>query len=127
VHVFSSEVLDANETTAYNYTITTVVPDADGDATTVHTTCIPWNDEVEVSNSSDEVYGDRMCDRDPPEFLAWYVKIQTGLDFALIFVLPMTIVAALYCKTAHTLITSGTLERGNSADRLRRKRTHAAR
>jgi Rad3-related DNA helicase len=126
--MFSVEDFDSNVTREYNYTVTTAGLDADHHSTEAHIECIPWNDEVELSNSSDESYASyRVCDRDPPEFLKWYVEAQTALDFVLIFIVPMAIIAALYCKTAHTLVTSGTLERGNSADRLRRKRTHAAR
>jgi hypothetical protein len=89
------------------------------------THCIPLSDDFNDTNAS--YVEQRFCERDPPEWLAWYVKAQTGLSIAMCYVLPMAIIAALYCKTAHTLVTSGTLERGNSADRLRRKRTHAAR
>ena len=119
-HALSSGV--HNQTAEQNFTST---EDLDSDYRTDDTQCIPLSDDFNETNTS--YVEPRYCERDPPELLLWYVEAQTGLNIALCYIMPMAIIAALYCKTAHTLVTSGTLERGNSADRLRRKRTHAAR
>lgn len=70
----------------------------------------------------------RYCDRDPPEWwLKMYVEAETGLSFALLYLVPMLLIAVFYGLTAQALMSSAMLESGGSADRMRRKREQAAR
>jgi len=70
---------------------------------------------------------DRFCDRDPPEWLRHYSEWQPIADFVVGYIVPMTIIFALYGITARTLVNSGTLERRASKDRHQQDREHAAR